>query len=54
MAADALDLGMVLVHCFWQACSHTVERATPGEAHDAMEAHYADAHAEQIAAIVGG
>lgn len=47
-----LDLGTITVHCF--ACPHRVERSSPAEAHDAMEEHYAAAHADLIARLVRG
>lgn len=42
---------MITVHCF--ACSHCVERPSPSEAHDAMEAHYVLAHGPLIARLAG-
>lgn len=48
----ALDLDTITVHCF--TCPHTVERATPSGAHDAMEEHYRAKHGRLISRIVAG
>jgi hypothetical protein len=43
---------VITVHCF--ACPHTVTGATPQDAHDLMEAHYAAAHAALIGRLSRG
>jgi hypothetical protein len=41
----------ITVHCF--ACPETRSAFTPVDAHDLMEEHYAQAHSELIARLVG-
>lgn len=48
----SLNLDVFTVHCF--TCPHTVERATPDEAHDAMEEHYRAKHATLIHRLTVG
>ena len=42
----------ITVHCF--TCRHTVEGATPNEAHDLMESHYEQQHRVLIDRLVAG
>ena len=50
---DHLLSPMITARCFWwPRCRHIVAD-TPVAAHDAMEAHYARAHAEDVKRIVG-
>jgi hypothetical protein len=51
MTQIALPLGLITVHCF--TCPHSVTGATPDAAHDAMERHYAEAHAALIRSLAG-
>lgn len=44
---------VITVHCFWAWCPHTVASLDPVEAHDLMEAHYAERHQAAIVRIVG-
>jgi hypothetical protein len=41
------------VHCLF-ACPHILRHFNPQGAHDEMERHYEDAHADQIAVLVAG
>lgn len=50
MTAAAL-FDLITVCCF--CCPHKVTGTTPQEAHDLMEAHYADKHAARITALTG-
>lgn len=43
---------LVTVRCFF-GCPHVAQDETPETAHAAMEAHYFEAHREQIRAAVG-
>jgi hypothetical protein len=42
---------VITVHCF--ACPEIRRGFTPDHAHDLMEEHYAEAHSELIARLVG-
>lgn len=42
---------LIVVCCF--ACPHHVAATTPQEAHDLMEAHYAEAHGPLIRRLAG-
>lgn len=52
MTVQATLFPAFTVHCF--ACPRAVVEATPTDAHDAMEHHYANNHAALIARLTGG
>lgn len=44
---------VIAVHCFFQ-CGHVVRSFEPEPAHDQMESHYQEKHADDIADVLSG
>lgn len=47
----AICNGMVTVHCFWSKCGHIVEHRDSEQASRIMQAHYDDAHEDDLVAL---